>query len=142
MTQRENAPSTVPHRAVDVLVVENDHATLEVFVDLLRANRFAVRGAANVPEAEAAMRERVPDVVLCDLHLDRSDSGWKLAESIRANPRTCHVARIAMTGHLHPTLAVVRSFDEYLRKPLNIWVLLETVARLAEASRRARLRVA
>lgn len=140
MTQRESAPPATSQRVVDVLIVENDRETLAMFVDVLLANQFAVRGAANVHEAQAALRERVPDVVLCDLHLGRPDSGWNLAESIRENPRTCHVARIAMTGRLHPTLQVVRSFDEYLRKPLNLSVLLELVPRLAAASRKAHQR--
>jgi CheY-like chemotaxis protein len=125
-------------RAKDVLVVEDDRDTREVLAVILGGAGFDVRACATVEEALALVRERIPDIVVTDLQLPRS-SGRELAEALRADPSTSHVALVAATGAVDPHWDVVRWFDAYLRKPLDLDVLpqlLDTLAAAAEAAAR------
>jgi CheY-like chemotaxis protein len=83
----------------------------------------------------------VPDVVVTDLVLrPHRATGWALAEMLRREPRTSHIALIALTGRVDPRMEVVRAFDAYLRKPAEVQLLLDLVVQLTRVSRNARER--
>jgi CheY-like chemotaxis protein len=130
--------SGVAEKAVDVIVVEDDADSREMMATLLTANECLVRAVATADAAHDAALERVPDVVVTDLRLVGGSAGWTLAEALRGEPRTKHVALIAVTGEVEPRQAVVAHFDAYLRKPIETTLLIELVKQLAALGRAER----
>ncbi len=130
--------SGIREKSVDVLIVEDDDDARTMMASLLATNGCLVRGVATSDMAYQSAIERVPDVVVTDLLLRGSSAGWTLAEALREEPRTRHVALIAVTGGVEPRRAVVRPFDAYLRKPVETKLLLALVRQLAMISRGSR----
>src|SRR6185436_6786428 len=89
---------------------------------------FAVERASGGLRGVFLATRDVPDVVLCDLRMPGLD-GFVVAEALRADPATAHVAILACTGRRDlEARATLRSsaFDAVLVKPVD-W---EEVARL------------
>lgn len=140
MTRAPRQRSGVAEKAVDVIVVEDDDDSRVMMAALLTSNDCLVRAVATADAAHDAALERVPDVLITDLRLIGGSAGWTLAEALRAEPRTQHVALIAVTGEVEPRQAVVAHFDAYLRKPVEITLLLDLVSQLSLLSRAERRR--
>ena len=124
-----------------VLIVDDDPDFLEVAEVSLAARGFVVRRAAGGLRGVFLATQDVPDAVVCDLRMPGLD-GFVVAEALRADPATAHVAIFACTGRRDleaRALAGRRppTFDAVLVKPVD-W---EEVARLLDetiAARRAR----
>lgn len=138
MRRAPRGGSGIEEKAVDVIIVEDDEDSRVMMAALLIANDCLVRAVATGDAARVSALERVPDVVISDLRLAAGSSGWVLADALRAEPRTRHVALIAVTGEVEPERAVAARFDAYLRKPVEIKLLLDLVLQLAPVSRAQR----
>jgi CheY-like chemotaxis protein len=130
--------SGVVEKAVDVLVVEDDHDSRRMLEALFTTHGCLVRAVATSEEAFKSALERLPDVVVADLELPGGSPGWTLAQELRENLRTRNVGLIAVTGRVEPRVEVVTPFDAYLRKPVDVRLLLDLVDELAEMSRAQR----
>lgn len=122
----------------DVLVVEDDATAREVLCATLELEGFAVRGASDVDGAIMRMAERPAEVVVTDLQLGGPFDGVDLARGLRAISSTAEVRVIAVTGAVEPEWSTVQHFDAYLRKPVDVRLLVQLVARLAGHARIAR----
>lgn len=122
-------------RPIDVLVVEDDGDTRELFVELLRRAGCAVRALATSEDALREVRVAAPEIVLTDLALAEGGSGLSLAVRLRASPATAGIGLIAVSGAVEPEWATVQPFDAYLRKPIDYDVLVDLVLTLADALR-------
>ena len=128
------APDTVVTRGY-VLVVEDDATAREVLCEALASEGYGVVGADDVERALALIAERAPDVVVSDLHLGAKEGGVDLARRLRAAASTSELGLIAMSGSVEPDWPIVRPFDAYLRKPIDIDTLLHLVERLCAHAR-------
>jgi DNA-binding response OmpR family regulator len=111
--------------AATVLVVDDDLSLRLLCRVNLELEGFAVREASTVAEAEAAVAEERPDVVLLDVHLQQDDSR-DLLERLRA----AGIPVAIVTGSADP--------DEYrgladalIAKPFEPQTLVEIARRLA-----------
>lgn len=125
-------------KPLDVVVVEDDADSRELLREALELAGFLVRPVADADEAMNALARRIPDVVVTDLVLAHGASGWTLAEALREQPETAEVALIAVSGRVEPDWRIVRAFDAYLRKPIDLDVLSRLVAQLGGRARTAR----
>ena len=122
-----------------VLIVDDDPDFLAVAEASLEAQGFQVLRASGGLRGVFLATQDVPDAIICDVRMPGLD-GFVVAEALRADPATAHLAILACTGRRDlEARAVVRSsaFDAVLIKPVD-W---EEVARLlAETidARRAR----
>jgi CheY-like chemotaxis protein len=66
-----------------ILVVDDDRAAREAMAGMLAQWRCRVDQAGGRDAALAIARASPPDLVICDLHLDASPSGWELVEALR-----------------------------------------------------------
>jgi len=123
-----------------LVIVEDDADHRTMLAEILSMDRHVVRAYPSAEDAHAAILVRTPDIVITDLKLG-GVAGWKLAEMLRTDPRTRHVALVAVTGAVDPRREVVTHFDAYLPKPIDLDVLRELVRNLASMSRAKRLRV-
>lgn len=124
-------------RMIDVLIVEDDADCREMLAEVLLHERMAVRACDGGASALFALDVRAPDVVITDLAMPRMD-GLDLARALRADPRFARVPIVATSGRVDPHWAVVRFFDAYLRKPIDLRLLPDLIRMLADSPRRAR----
>jgi DNA-binding NtrC family response regulator len=111
------------------LVVEDDAALRLLCRVNLELEGFAVREAATVAEAEAAIVEERPDVVLLDVHLG-GEQTHNLLDRIRAEG----IPVALVTGSVDIDDYRDRA-DAVLGKPFVPQTLVETALRLARVRR-------
>ena len=67
-------------------IIVDDHGdTRTGYAEFLAAFGFDVRSAADAEELRAVLRDWVPDAIVLDLQLPRTD-GWELTREIKADP--------------------------------------------------------
>ena len=121
-----------------VLVVEDDRDARELLVLQLETEGFAASAAATAGEALTVLEREVFDVVAIDLWLDDRLDGLDLARHLREHPQTRRMGLVAMSGHVEPEWPIVQPFDAYLRKPIDVDLLADLIARLADLRRAPR----
>ncbi|WP_437320492.1 response regulator [Sorangium sp. So ce385] len=111
----------VVERRRRVLIVDDDPDFLVMAEAALAAHGFLVERAAGGLRGVFLATQDVPDVILCDLRMPGID-GFVVAEALRADPATQHVAIFACTGRrdLEARAALNASaFDGVLVKPVD-----------------------
>jgi len=114
---------------VSILVVEDEPAIQElVAVNLEHAGHRVLR-AADVPEAQALVREVLPDLVLLDWMLPGTP-GLNFARQLRADQRTKDIPIIMLTARAQEqdTIAGLEGgADDYVTKPFSPRELLARI---------------
>lgn len=106
-----------------VLVVDDDPAIIEMFVELLEHDgRFEVRTASTGYEAGILTQECRPDIIVLDYKLP-DVNGNVVCQTIRSNPAFQHTRIILVSGVADPD--EVRDLmragaDDFIRKPFKI----------------------
>jgi two-component system CheB/CheR fusion protein len=121
-----------PLRGQKVVVVDDDAASVETLLRLLELEGAVVTAATDVQQAYQAIRAQVPDLVITDIAMPGED-GYRLLESLRADPSTARLPVIALTGFGRAAdvkRAIAAGFDAHLKKPLTLDRLLSTLAQL------------
>jgi len=132
------AAADVSLKGVRVLVVDDEHDTLDLFRYVLGRTGAEVETAESAAEALARLEQRRPDVILCDIGMPDED-GYTLIR---------HVRRLsALRGGDVPAVAVtaygrvedhVRSreagYDMHITKPVEPGALVAVVANLVKRS--------
>ncbi len=127
-TEPRSPPETTPEsrgppdrRARRVLIVDDDLDFLEIAEASLAAHGFdALRASGGLRGVFLATQD-VPDAIICDLRMPGID-GFVVAEALRADPATAHLAILACTGRRDlEARALLRSsaFDAVLTKPVD-----------------------
>ncbi len=108
-----------------ILVVEDEPITQKLIaVNLERAGHKVMR-AASVPEAVAAIREVLPDLVLLDWILPNA-TGVSFARQLRTDQRTKDIPIIMLTGRTEETDKEAGA-DDYITKPFSPRELLARI---------------
>ena len=112
-----------------ILVVEDEPVTQKLItVNLERAGHQVLR-AGSVPEAQAAIREVVPDLILLDWMLPKT-TGVMFAKQLRTDRRTKDVPIIMLTARMQETDKVTgleAGADDYIIKPFSPRELLARI---------------
>jgi DNA-binding NtrC family response regulator len=111
-----------------VLVVDDDRNLRTLSRTILELEGFDVREAATVEEAESALAETCPAVVLLDVHL-----GGSATEALFARLRADGIPVAAVTGTAD-LAEVAQRADATLTKPFEPAALVEIAHRLAKVS--------
>lgn len=112
-----------------ILIVEDDHATLEALGDLLKLEGFLVGVVTNGQEALKFMREQkaLPDLILTDFMMPIMNGHVLRIEQL-ADVNLKHIPAILMSGQGGiKKMQETSEFTAYLEKPLDFPVLLETI---------------
>ncbi|WP_240792401.1 response regulator [Salarchaeum sp. JOR-1] len=110
-----------------VVVVEDERSVRDLYTAWL-ADAYDVRTADTLADARDALDDTV-DAVLLDRNLP-DGTGDDLLETIAERDLTC---RVAMVTGVEPDIDVISlGFDDYLVKPVERDVLVETVERLVD----------
>jgi CheY-like chemotaxis protein len=115
-----------------VLIVEDNPQNLKLTTVILRSAGHSVVGARTAGEAEAAIAEGVPDLVLMDIALPGQD-GYALTRALRARPATAQLPILAVSSFAMPgdaERALEAGCTAYLTKPIRRIILVRQVEAL------------
>ncbi|WP_062195879.1 phosphate regulon transcriptional regulator PhoB [Caldimonas taiwanensis] len=104
-----------------ILVVEDEPAIAELIALHLRHEGFELRLSSNAAQADAALREALPDLVVLDWMLP-GESGISLARRWRADPRTRSLPIVMLTARSDEhdvVLGLEAGADDYVSKPFS-----------------------
>jgi DNA-binding response OmpR family regulator len=109
----------------------------------LLEDRFEVIEAIDGPSAWNAARDRLPDLIVCDVMMPGFD-GIELTRRLRADPETAAIALLLLTakaGSEHAVAGLHAGADDYLSKPFDASELLARIDALLARAQRLRLRL-
>jgi CheY-like chemotaxis protein len=118
---------------VGILLVDDDAVSRQVLSEMLAFRGAEVRAVPSASAALAAIGERVPDVVLCDIVMPDED-GYSLIRRIRSLPadqggRVPAVAVTALATRADRKRALAAGFQLHLAKPAPIAALCDAIRR-------------
>lgn len=113
-----------------ILVVEDEADLFEELLDLLKYERYQVRGARSGEEAWELLQEDPPDLVLCNIRLQQGLDGYALLERLRNEPALTAIPFVFLTARSASDdirRAMNLGADDYLIKPVRSLELLDTI---------------
>ena len=117
----------------DILVVDDDRDTREMYVQYLRWQGYDVREAADTNSALDQAFASPPAAVVMDLAMPQT-GGLDAVKRLRHDPRTADVAIIICTAYLPGDQGMQAldsvGYDAYLTKPVLPQELFEEVGRV------------
>ena len=119
-----------PRRALLVMVVDDSVTVRKVTSRLLERHGMSVLTAKDGVDAMQQLEEHRPDVMLLDIEMPRMD-GFEVATRIRRDERLKDLPIIMITsrtGQKHRDRAMAIGVNEYLGKPYQESVLLQSIA--------------
>ncbi len=118
-----------------ILVVEDDNTIAMGLAAALEHERFEVRRVDTGEKALAAVRERTPDLVLCDIMLPGID-GLQVMRTIKAEFAAVPVIMLtARTDEIDRVMGLEMGADDYVTKPFSVREVTARVkARLRDRS--------
>lgn len=112
-----------------VLVIEDNPASLDLMVYLLRAFGHAPITAGDGLEGiEAARRER-PNLILCDIQMPGAD-GMEVCRQLKSDPALRDIPVVAVTAYAmvgDREKLLSQGFNGYLSKPMNPQTFIDQV---------------
>jgi signal transduction histidine kinase len=119
-----------------ILVIDDEEWLREMMLLALRQRGFEVIEAENGEKGIEIARKDLPDLILCDVNMDKVD-GYLTLSSLRSEPATASIPFILMTGLADQAgmrHGMELGADDYLPKPFTIEALYAAVdARLKKA---------
>ncbi|WP_160104867.1 Hpt domain-containing protein [Pseudomonas izuensis] len=119
-----------PQRPLLVMVVDDSVTVRKVTSRLLERHGMNVLTAKDGVDAMLLLEEHMPDIMLLDIEMPRMD-GFEVAKQVRGDERLQHLPIIMITsrtGQKHRDRAMAIGVNDYLGKPYQESVLLESIA--------------
>lgn len=119
-----------PQRPLLVMVVDDSVTVRKVTSRLLERHGMNVLTAKDGVDAMLLLEEHMPDLMLLDIEMPRMD-GFEVATQVRNDERLHHLPIIMITsrtGQKHRDRAMAIGVNDYLGKPYQESVLLESIA--------------
>jgi CheY-like chemotaxis protein len=109
-------------------IIVDDHGdTRAGYAEFLSAFGFEVRTAADADELRLLLEDWMPDAIVLDLQLPRTD-GWQLTRELKGDPRTRGIAIVVVSACVMPAeraAAHEAGCDAFINKPVDPMVILE-----------------
>jgi two-component system, sensor histidine kinase and response regulator len=113
-----------------ILVIDDESWLREMIRLALEQQGFEVIEAMDSAEGVAQAREQLPDLILCDVNMDRAGAGYATLAKLREDATTAAIPFILMTG-LADAAGMRHGMDlgadDYLPKPFKVDELYATV---------------
>jgi len=121
-----------------ILVVDDESWLREMIRLALQQRGYEVIEACDSADSVAKAREHLPDLILCDVNMDRAGAGYSILSKLRGDAPTAAIPFILMTG-LADAVGMRHGMelgaDDYLPKPFTIDALYAAVdARLKKVN--------
>ena len=115
-------------KSLTVLVVDDDPSAEDLFKRVLSDGGFRVDIAGSGSEGLRRAAELLPDLIVLDVILSDM-SGWSVLSQLKKNPALVHVPVVMHSMSDERSVAAALGAADYLEKPADRNVLLETVRR-------------
>ncbi len=113
-----------------ILVIDDESWLREMIRLALEQQGFEVVEAMDSAEGVAQAREQLPDLILCDVNMDKAGAGYATLAKLREDATTAAIPFILMTG-LADAAGMRHGMDlgadDYLPKPFKVDELYATV---------------
>ena len=106
-----------------ILVIDDEEWLREMIRLALAQHGFEVIEAGDTSSGIAAARNQAPDLILCDVNMDKAGAGYILLSKLREDPATAAIPFILMTGLADAAgmrHGMSLGADDYLPKPFKI----------------------
>lgn len=138
-TPAEGAGDGQSLAGVAVLVVDDEPDARELLTKILTQQGASVKTACSAPEAREAVREKMPDILLCDISMP-GENGYSLMRHVRSLPgsaggRIPSIALTALARQEDRREALAAGFQLHLTKPIDPTALTDAVAHLARGAK-------
>ena len=113
-----------------VLVVDDNHANLEMIGEFLKQLNYEVRVATNGEAALESVKMQHPNIILMDIHMPKLD-GYETCKLLKADPATKNIPVVfisAMSDMYNKKLGFEAGAVDYIIKPLSLEELQARVA--------------
>lgn len=113
-----------------VLIIEDEQAIREIFIDCLTVEGFDAIGADNGLSGIQLAQQHLPSLVICDILMPELD-GYSVLSRLRENAATALIPVVfltAMCSQEEIRRGMQLGADDYLTKPSTVKDLLEAVA--------------
>lgn len=122
-----------------ILIADDYEDNRELLRLMLAGAKYEIIEASDGQECVELADQHLPDLIVVDLSMPKLD-GWKVFETLRANPRTNAIPCIAATAYAKTDRikALQAGFSAYVTKPFDTAELLLVVGNLL---RKASLKV-
>ena len=118
-----------------VIIVDDHGDTRAGYAEFLTAFGFDVRAAGDAEQLRALLRESLPDALVLDLQLPRTD-GWQLTREIKQDPATRHLTVVVVSACVMPAereAAQQAGCDAFIAKPCDPSAIVAELRRHAPA---------
>tara|TARA_A100001011_G_scaffold390914_1_gene475292 strand:- start:1392 stop:2756 length:1365 start_codon:yes stop_codon:yes gene_type:complete len=120
----------------EILVIDDNVDIRFLICNILKDKNYSVRSAANFDQAINEIKNKLPDLAIIDIKLDKGDrDGIDLLKTIRSLDKSIPV--IMISGHANVQVAVeaIRiGAYEFVEKPFSTEKILNYVSRALESS--------
>jgi len=119
-----------------ILIVEDDKVARELLDEILRGEGHAVDALPSGDEAIARAGKKDYDLIISDVRLGDSASGFDVLKSFQERATETPVILITAFGDVTGAMAAIqKGAYDYVSKPFNVGELKLTVARALERTR-------
>ena len=132
MHRKNEGISGTRRRPIQVLAIETDVGLQLQLALILEDHGCMIRFVDSHADAEAALLDGIPDVVLCVVPQAHGSAAHTFAERLRSSPSTRHVGRVALADRVGWVRDTRGPFDAHVpNKPLDVPTLLQLVEQLS-----------
>ena len=134
--QKANKAAKRAHKPL-VLIVDDSVTVRKVTSRLLERHGYDAQVATDGIDALEKLQEMLPEVIVLDIEMPRMD-GFEVANHIRHNSRLQHIPIVMITsrtGEKHRERAFDIGVNEYMGKPFQEQMLLDTLARFTQQAK-------
>jgi signal transduction histidine kinase len=113
-----------------ILVIDDEPWLREMIRLALEQQGFEVIEATNSAEGADKAKEHLPDLILCDVNMDKAGAGYTTLAKLRGDAATAAIPFILMTGMADSAgmrHGMELGADDYLPKPFKVDELYATV---------------
>lgn len=112
-----------------VHIIDDDPALGNALAAGLKAHGYRTTFSANADIAWTAVRDKLPDLILCDINMP-GKNGYRFLDEIRSDNELGDCPFVFMTGNpafAQPRAAMDRGADDFLLKPFTLDTLIACV---------------
>ena len=105
-----------------ILIIDDDPDILDAVSIVLKSENYIVVTAMDGKEGVEKFKSEKPDLVLCDMMMERIDAGAKAAEAIRKEDKDVPIYLLISIGSVTDINVDInaKGFSGVLQKPLDI----------------------
>ena len=113
----------------NIIAIDDNPSVLDTVVNILEAVGYSARGVLNGGNGVQIVRDRLPDLVICDINMPGL-SGYDVLSELRLDPTTATIPVIFLTAQTERDdmrAGMELGADDYITKPFSARELLAAV---------------